>query len=162
MANIFDSYGMDYTASLNNALRDAKIVDNTEPIPDGKYQCRIVQVSIKPSKKYEDELQMDIALQIIEGIFENRFLHRYYAIIPEQMDRIKTDMHTLGIDLKDDIRNLGDEDLLNSLYGRIVDVQVKWKTSATNGKSYQNVYINRLVSMGSFEETDEDEPLPFD
>lgn len=162
MANIFDQYDMDYTSSLNNALRDASVIQ-TGKIEDGKYQAKVNDIKLMPSKKYQDELQLGINFQIIEGDYKGRFCSRYYAVIPEFMDRIKTDMHTLGLDLEDDIRKLGEEETLEMLIGRIVDITIKNKRSKTNGQEYMNVYINRLVSLGEFEEVeDDDDDNPFE
>lgn len=162
MANIFDNYGMDYTSACNNSLRDAEIgKPKYGDLPEGSYQCRTFGIYLKPSKKYEDELQFRIGLEVLEGPCKGVQASKFYAVIPEQMSMIKNDLATLGVDLGDDIRNLGDEAVLESLDGLIVDVVVRHKKTKPGSKidHFTNLYINRLVGKDSapFTETEDDE-----
>lgn len=165
MANIFDNYAMDYTSSCNNSLRDAEDTRNKE-LPEGQYQARTCGIWLKPSKKYEDELQLRIGFQVLEGEYKGNYCSRYYAIIPEQMPMLKNDLMTLGIDLQDDIRKLGDEETLKAMDGLIVDINVKHKKAQRSSKvdHFVNVYINRLVGKYEepMEEAEDDDDNPFE
>lgn len=160
--NPFSQLGRDYQASLNNAYRDAQnLSTGMRSLPEGKYQCIICAFSLRPSKQYPDELSLSLGFQVISGDQKNVIVYKYYAINPENLDRLKTDMETLKIDLHDDITNLGEADTAEAIIDQIVDITVKHKAK-TDGKGFfQNIYINRAYGKNSFTEI-EDDDNPFD
>lgn len=158
MGNIFDQYGMDYTASCNNALRAATIrPDRNVTLPEGKYQCRVFKPVLSPSKKYADELQMRLGFMVIDGGFKGVMANKYYAIIPDQMEILKNDLHVLGVDIGDEIRLLGEDSTLEKIDGLIVDITVKHRQRKESEGHFVNIYINRLITQDESEEAEEDD-----
>ena len=167
MANIFDNYGMDYTSACNNSLREAEVgASKYVDLPEGSYQCRTFGIYLKPSKKYQDELQFRIGFEVLEGPYKGSRTSKFYAVIPEQMGIIKYDLSTLGVELDDDIRNLGDEAILESLDGLIVDLTIRHKKAKPGSRidHFTNLFINRLVGKDTapFEEAEDDDENPFE
>lgn len=162
--NPFNNYGMDYISSLNNAYRDAQVRNSNFTLPDGKYQAALTYIALLPSKLYENELQLCLGFTVIDGEYKGHKLSKYQSIIPENMDRLKTDMTVLGLDLEGDITKLGEQDVLESLLDTIVDLTIKSKAKTKGNGFYTNVYLNRKAGMLSGEnmiEADEDDDNPF-
>lgn len=158
--NPFDAFDAAYKASLNNAYRDAKLIDQQGyMLPEGKYQCIISAFSLKPSTKFPDELNLSLGFEIIQGDQKGMTAYKYYQIVPENLDRLKTDMNTLGINLEDDITKLGELQTADKILDQIVDISIKHKRRDDGKGFYQNVYLNRSHGKAgdSFQETDDDE-----
>ena len=163
--NPFDAFDASYKASLNNAYRDAEVKSRRfTMLPEGKYQCIISSYEIKPSEMYADELTLKIGFEVISGDQKGIVAYKFYQIIPERMDTLKTDMTMLGIDLTGDISILGTAQTANKIVDLIVDITVRHKKK-TDGKGfYQNIFINRCLGKAEnneFTEVDDDE-LPFE
>lgn len=159
--NPFNNYGQDYIASLNNSYRDAKVTSRGgTTLPEGSYQAFIHYVSLSPSKLYADELQLAIGMEVIAGDQKGARCTKFYAIVPERIGILKSDLNTLNIDIGDDITLLGEQETIDQILDQIVDITVKHKIH--NGKNYQNIYINRSAGKAdNFVEADDDDN-PFD
>lgn len=162
--NPFNALDPAYLASLNNAYRAAEVKSKGITIlPEGKYQAMISAYLLKPSKIYQDEMNLQLGFDILSGEHKGKTVYKYYSIIPEGLDMLKTDMVMLGIDLQDDITKLGDELIGQSILQTVVDITIRHKKAKNSERIYQNVYINRVAGNASeaFMEVDDDES-PFD
>lgn len=161
--NPFDSYDEAYKASLNNAYRNAEVKRyNNYMIPEGKYQCVIISFALKPSKQFIDELNLNLGFEILEGPCKGANLYKFYPITPEQIERLKTDMKTLDIDLGDDVTKLGDYTIAQQILDKVVDVTVKHHKKTKGDGFYQNVYINRCVGKMDMTPVENDDDCPFE
>ena len=154
-----------YQASLNNAYKAAQSYNNNgiRMLPEGKYQCIIDAFSLKPSKLYSDELNLILGFSVITGEHKGETVFKYYAITPENLDRLKTDMITLNIDLSEDITILGEMKTAEAILDQIVDINIKHRRKKNGEGFYQNVYIVRSLGKAddTFMETEPGE-TPFD
>jgi len=158
--NPFDQFGPDYISSLNNSYRDAKIKTRSSGIvPEGKYQTIVTYIALKPSRVYQNELQLAMSFEILDGEYRGTSVMKYTPIIPENMERLKTDLYILGIDLEDDVTKLGDQSTIEMILDQIVDITVKHKAREKSDGVYQNIFINRSHGKpsGDFEETEDDD-----
>jgi hypothetical protein len=164
-ANPFSNFDSAYIASLNNSYRDAQVRTNSYSVlPDGKYQTIIDYVALKPSKYYEDELQFIMGFQVLTGDCKGARVSKYTSVVPERIENLKNDLSVLGIDLHDNIVNLGEPETINAILDQIVDITVKQKPK-DNGKGfYFNIYINRSHGKAgdNFETVEDDDDNPFD
>lgn len=161
--NPFDSFDATYIASLNNAYRDAKTRSNgTSMLPEGKFQCIIDYVALKPSRTYADEIQLILGLTVVSGDQKGVHINKYLSIIPERMGFLKQDMYTLGVDLGEDVSILGEQEVMTEILDQIVDITVKHK-ARDNGKGfYMNIFIDRSHGKNNTMQEIEDDDNPFD
>lgn len=167
--NPFNGLDAAYMASLNNAYRAADGSSGfSHTLPDGKYQCAICAFSLKPSKKFPDELNLSLGFEVLNGDQKGVTVYKYYSIVPERLDMLKRDMVTLGVDLEDDISKLGELPTADKILDQVVDITVK-QTPRRDGQKgwYQNIYLNRSLGklsavMGEVLETVDDDETPFD
>lgn len=159
--NPFSSYDMDYISSLNNAYRDASVRGGTNAVPEGKYQAALSYIALLPSKYFENELQLCLGFTILEGDQKGASLSKYISIIPESMERLKTDMTVLGLDLENNIVKLGEQDVLEGLLDTVVDLTVRHKQKKDGKGWYTNIYLNRASGKyeGDLEVQDDDNPF---
>lgn len=144
----FESYGEDYMASMNNAIGSATVLDGKyESLPDGKYQMGVYGVEVKPSNYVDGYPNFIMELRVVNGECAGRRAYKRYTLEPSKdaMDRLKTDLHLLGVELHS-ISDLENESIMSALLDQVVDVVVKNK-QAKNGKTYPNYYLNRVVGM---------------
>lgn len=165
--NPFNQFDNAYMASLNNAYREAQSLRRTGTmpmLPEGKYQCIVSAFSLKPSKNYPDELNLMLGFEVISGDQKGITAYKFYAINPESVERLKTDMQILNIDLEDDISVLGEFKTADAILDQIVDITVKHKRKE-NGTFFQNIYLNRSMgkaSVNGFQPVEDDDELPFE
>lgn len=161
--NPFDTYGLDYIASLNNSYRDAEIKSSgTTVLPEGKYQAMVNYYSLKESKTYADELVMSLGFIITTGPQKGKTVFKTYPIVPERIGTLKTDLSILNIDINDDIRSLGDPQTAGKILDLIVDLTIKHKH--VEERIYQNIYLNRCHGKAEenfVEAPDDDDELPW-
>ena len=162
--NPFSNFDATYIASLNNSYRDAQVRSSGRTqLPEGKYQCMIDYVALKPSQYYADEMQLILGFEVISGDQKGVRVNKYINIIPERMDQLKTDLSILGVDLGDDIVNLGEQETIEAILDQIVDITVKHK-ARENGKGFfMNIFLNRShgKAAATMQEV-EDDDNPFD
>lgn len=163
--NPFNQLDPAYQASLNNAYKAAQVLGGSgnASLPEGKYQCIIGSFSLKPNKNYPDELTLMLGFEVITGDQKGAVAYKFYAINPENLDRLKTDMNTLNVDLSDDITVLGEMKTADQILDQIVDITVKHKRKPDGRGFYQNVYLNRSHGKADqFQPVDNDDDNPFD
>lgn len=162
--NPFNQYGPDYISSLNNSYRDAELRKNKSVhlMPEGKYQALISQFALRSSKTYQDELYLSLGFEVIDGPEKGHTAYKNYPIVPEYIGKLKNDLAILGIDLRGDIRTLGEPDTANMIIDLIVDITIKHRQN--NDRTFQNVYLDRLVGKAEdqFVEVRDDEELPWE
>lgn len=162
--NPFDNFDAAYIAALNNSYRDAKIRPSGRAmLPEGKYQTIIDSVSLKPSQYYADELQFAIGFEVLTGDQRGVKVSKYISVVPERIETLKNDLIILGVDLADDITNLGKPEVVQSMLDQIVDITVKHRRKDNGQGFYMNIYLNRShgKSDNNFVESDDDDN-PFD
>lgn len=161
----FDSYGQDYVASMENAIDAAEVKGGGryEQLPDGKYQMYVKSLSIKESNQLGGYPNFIIQLTVVDGDYAGRSAFKRYSLEPDKnrMDILKSDLALLGVDFKS-LYDLEDEALMTKLLDQILDVQIKSKVSKTNGKSYPNYYLNRVVGNMATGSSDDDPFAPVD
>lgn len=158
--NPFDKCGLDYLASLNNAYK-ASDAQGKGPglLPEGKYQGYVSSLAFVPNKFYQDELQFNLKLTIIEGEKSGFSITKYYQLTPERIDMLKGDMLTFGVDLNKGVELLGSDEIVNHLLDQIVDFSIKHKAKSDGKGVYQNIYIDRCLGKqpDQFMPADEDD-----
>ena len=112
-----------------------------EPVPDGKYQVNVKRVELTRSKT-SDTPMLKWTLEVIGPSCQGRILFRNNLIgSQENINWLKTDLHTCGLDLK----KLSD---LQANLVKLLDVKLE-VTKRTRGE-YENVYFNRqIVTTGA-------------
>ncbi|MGN0184318.1 MAG: DUF669 domain-containing protein [Aristaeellaceae bacterium] len=121
----FESYGEDYMDSMNNAISSASVLDNRyEPLPDGKYQMGVYGVEVKASNYVDGYPNFIMELRVVNGECAGRRAYKRYTLEPskDSMDRLKTDLHLLGVELHS-IADLEDESVMTALLDQVVDVK---------------------------------------
>lgn len=158
----FASFGDDYVDAMNNAIDTAEVKENRgfSLLPEGKYQMQTTSVMVKEPNSPTGYPSFLIELTVLEGQHKNRKVYKWFPLEPtkERMDALKTDLALLGLDLTS-IRDLENQEKLESLLDYIVEVTVKNKTSNNNGKTYGNYYLNRVAGKvgEGYQEVDVDD-----
>lgn len=163
-SNPFDNYGQDYLASLNNAYKASDAGPRgSSLLPEGKYQGYVSSVAFVPNKFFNDELQFNLKLCVLDGDKKGFSVTKFYAITPEKIDILKADMLTMGVNLDNGVELLGEQDTLEGLLDLVVDFTIKHKQKTKGDGVYQNVYINRCAGKisESFMPVDDDDNDPF-
>lgn len=166
--NLFDSYGQDYLSELNKAYQEAEVNTRASLLPEGKYQAHISYVSLNHSKIYPDEIQLGMVFTVLNGDQKGLRASKYTPVTIENLGRLKSDLTVLGIDLGDDISQLGNMEILDAILDQIVDITVRHKKRNDGKGVYQNIYINRSMGkngenagINGFTEVADDDELPF-
>lgn len=149
----FESFGEDYMDSMNNAISSASVLVNKyEPLPDGKYQMGVYGVEVKASNYVDGYPNFIMELRVVNGEYAGKRAYKRFSLEPSKdaMDRLKTDLHLLGVELHS-IADLENESIMTALLDQVLDVTVK-NRKAKNGKMYPNYYLNRVVGMLGDEE----------
>lgn len=159
----FDSYGQEYVASMENAIDAAQVRSGYEQLPDGKYQMYVKSLAIKESRQLGGYPNFIMQLSVVNGEYAGRSAYKRYSLEPDKMrmDALKSDLALLGVDFKS-LYDLEDEALMTKLLDQIVDVQIRSKVSRTNGKSYPNYYLNRVVGSMATDGEDDNPFAPVD
>jgi len=141
---------------LNNAqkLWDSAPVPEKkdfDEIPDGKYRAELVEGSMESREvKTEQRLQISLQWKIVGPTHEGRRVFQNIGLDTEKGAEIaKGTFSVLGQTLPKKVSEIGA--MVEGMKGTVAEINLRHgKASKTNGKSYQNVYVNKLV-------TDEDE-----
>ena len=161
--NPFDSYGQDYLSSLNNAYKASDATPRGGLLPEGKYQGYVSSVAFVPNKFYNDELQFNLKLTVLDGPKAGFSITKFYTLTPERIDMLKGDMLTLGVNLDNGVEQLGEQEVLEGLLDTVVDFTIKHKKRTKGDGVYQNIYINRAAGKVSgfvpMPEDDDDDPF---
>lgn len=156
----FDKYGEGYKASMNNALNSAaqKAMKMEMPhLPDGKYQAYIDSVSVAEPRTETGYPVFYIKFVILEGEYSGYAVFKRRELSPDDdaMAYLIHDFRTLNVDFAG-LESLESEEFLTSMLDLVTEIQIKNKLSQ-NGKTYTNVYINRLNGK-----LDPQQPIPVD
>ena len=155
----FDSFGQDYVASMENAIDAAEVRTGGryEQLPDGKYQMFVKSLAIKESNQLGGYPNFLLQLTVLDGEYAGRSAYKRYTLEPEakSMGFLKSDMYLLGVEFKS-LYDLENEKLMIKLLDQIVEVTIKNKM-ASNGKSYPNYYLNRVI--GVMGQSNDDDPF---
>ena len=135
----------DYLAQYDEDYDAAEVKDsNYDTLPDGKYQARIDSVRIEESRK-DNTPYLAWDLIVMSGANAGRHIFRRNGFDPNQLDFLKKDLTTCGLNIR--LSQL--ESALPDLLDLIVDVQLKTGKPGPNGQVYQNCYINRVAHAPS-------------
>lgn len=160
----FDSFDQDYVASMENAIDAAEVRTGGryEQLPDGKYQMFVKSLAIKESNQLGGYPNFLLQLTVVNGEYAGRSAYKRYMLEPEKksMGFLKSDLYLLGVDLTS-LYDLENADLMSKLLDQIVEVTIKSKT-ASNGKSYSNYYLNRVVGNMATGNANDDPFAPVD
>jgi hypothetical protein len=134
----------EFLSQYDNEWQGAKVKENEfSPIPDGKYQVRVDVARIDENEQ-NGSIFLYWEMEVVNGQYEGRKVFKRNGLDnPEKFDWLKTDLHRAGIKLEyiSDI-----EDVLPDLLDRILEVNLKTGKPNSEGKTYQNCYINKLLN----------------
>lgn len=160
----FDNFGQDYISAMNNAISSTPVRGNRyADLPDGKYQMYVAGLEIRDSNYADGYPLFMLKMSVVDGNFRGSTVVKRYNLEPDErhIQILKTDLATLGFDLTE-IIDLTDQKKMESLLDVVVEVTVKSKLSKTNGKTYPNYYINKMVGhMGEQEREMDIEDTPW-
>lgn len=129
-----------YLSEFDEAYEQAEEVGFTE-LPDGKYQARIERAAIEPNKK-TGELMLVWELVIVTGDYEGKTVRKLNTIRNETLSFIKTDFSRLNVQIEKFSKL---ESYLPEVLDLIVNIELKHGKANAEGKSYQNIYLNKVV-----------------
>jgi len=113
------------------------------PLPDGQF---VVTVDTARVEETDDgKLSLHWGLKVIEGNYINRLIFKRNNLDdPSRFGYLKADFEKIGIGLQ----NISDlEEFLPNLLDRVIEVRLKTTKPNDQGKTYQNCYIQKFVSM---------------
>jgi hypothetical protein len=152
----FDSFGRDYVASMENAISAAEVRTGSkyEQLPDGKYQMFVKSIAVKESNQLGGYPNFLLQLTVLDGEYAGRSAYKRYTLEPEakSMGFLKSDLYLLGVNLTS-LYDLENAELMTKVLDKIVEVTIKNKP-ASNGRSYANYYLNRVVGAVSANDSD--------
>lgn len=121
------------------------------PLPDGKYQVTVESARIEENEEY-GSLWLAWELSVVEGQYKSRKIFKRARLDdPDRLGWVKTDFHRMGIIL-DSLSEI--EDVLPNVLDVILEVQLKTTKPNTEGKTYQNCYINGRLDSQQVDEED--------
>jgi hypothetical protein len=121
---------------LQNTWEKSKSRTILEPIPDGKYQAKIVDNRLERSKS-SNRLQVVTVLQITKGEKEGRMVYKYSGLETENnISFLKTDLKAIGLGIPKNIVNISKT--LEESIDKVINLEVK-----TNGE-FTNIYFRKL------------------
>lgn len=110
-----------------------------EEVPDGSYSCVVERAEWRKSKAGKEYLSM--ALVVDSGPHEGRWIWRRNMLgSQENMTFLKKDLSTCGVAMPERLRDLKLESLLDLM------VRATKKTTLKDGREYDNIYLDRLIS----------------
>lgn len=133
-----------YLREFDQGYDVAEEVGFTE-LPDGKYQARIERAAIEPNKN-TSELMLIWEFEVATGEYQGKMVRKRNMIKDETLSFIKTDFSRLNIQLE---RFSMLEGYLPEALDLIVDIELKHGRPNDEGKSYQNIYINKVVGKAN-------------
>lgn len=149
----FDSFDQAELDAMNQVYQEAEVIESGYVIlPEGNYQAYIDRFFLQESKHTAGEVVLIIALKVVGGRYEGATISKYHSIRLDRMDRIKTDLITIGFPF-DGIESLEDPERARQVLDVLLDITVKRKAKKTGEGNYTNVYINR--NLGVYEHQDE-------
>lgn len=138
--------------ALQSKWKKSKARSVQEPLPDGKYDVKIIDARLERSKN-TDRLQVVHVLQVINGAkkkHKDRIINRYAGIDTESnLGYLKADFKKLEVRVPKNILKL--TAVLEETIGLECEITIK-----TKGE-WQNIYFNNLL-----EEVDEEEDIEDD
>jgi hypothetical protein len=134
-----------YNENLNEEYKDAPVSTGWS-VPDGTYQGRITE-AYGEFNEYKDCNRVVVCITVGAGEHAGRVVKKRTDVLPETLGWIKSDLARAGIEIPEDIDHL--EQAVESMVDAPVEFAVVSK-EAKNGKTYQNVYINRAIDSVEF------------
>lgn len=129
-----------YLSQFDDAYEQAEEVGFTE-LPDGKYQARIERAAIEPNKT-TGELMLVWEFEIATGEYQGKMVRKLSTIRDETLPFIKTDFSRLGKQFE---KFSMLETYLPEVLDLVVNIELKHGKPNSEGRSYQNIYINKVV-----------------
>ena len=146
-------------AEFDEAWKNADIESKEfETLPDGKYQAIIDECRFEQSKG-SGRWQLAWVLKVVApGQHKNRKIFAYHGLNNDVGIAImKRSVYACGVTVES-LRDLPGQ--IPYLIDRVVEVTLK--SNKKEGKDYQNMYINKLLSMGEAgSNVAADEDIPF-
>jgi hypothetical protein len=127
---------LDLTA-YDDEFASAEAQDSDE-VPDGKYQVRIDKVKLDRTQKGSPMIKWDLI--VIAGSQANRHIFKNSVITPAALPFVKGDLKTLGL-------NLAKFSELQQRLEELLDVTLE-VTKRTRGE-YTNVYFNKRIQLAA-------------
>jgi len=113
------------------------------PLPDGQYVVVVDEARIDESD--DGRLFLKLGLKVVEGNYINHLISKRNSLDDSsRFGYLKADFGKIGLELT----NISDlEDFLPNLLDRVIEVRLKTTKPNDQGKTYQNCYIQKFVSM---------------
>lgn len=111
------------------------------PVPDGRYQGYVDRACVEVLER-TGVPYFRLEFVLVSGEFEGRRVFYGKAINEAGLPYLKKDLVTLGLG---DVRLSELEGRLGELLDVVCDVQLRTGKPNSEGKQYQNVYVNRVV-----------------
>lgn len=129
-----------FLANFDDAFKKTEAA-GFDTLPDGKYQGRVASIHIEPNKK-TGELALRMEFEVAVGEYTGRRLFYYKSINSNQLPYLKSDLMRLHIEPEPFSKI---ESYFPVVLDKIVDLQLKTGKPDKEGKTYQNLYINKVV-----------------
>lgn len=137
---------MSYEKDLEQYDEEWPDLTITEPrsfddVPPGRYQVEVEGARVETSES-SGRLQFTMFFRVISGGLEDASIPKYTGLDTEQgREIVKNDLHRMGMEL-DRLSEL--PPMTPMLIGLKLEVTVKLKEK--DGKTYRNIFINKLIS----------------
>lgn len=145
-------------ADQEKKWEQAEAADRSGSIPDGEYQATVARFDFHESKK-DGTLRLQTEFEILSPAeFEGRKISTFHALEGEirQLGWTKSHLEMLGVENINPLADL--EDRLPEALDKVCDIAVRTRT--VGGKSYTNVYLNRVLD--GVKASPKDEPAELD
>lgn len=129
-----------YLKQFDEEYAAAEVVDYAE-LPDGKYQARIERAAMEPFGQNGD-VMLVWEFEIVTGEQMGKTVRKLSTVKPGYLQYIKRDFLRLNIQLEPFSKL---EECLPDVLDLVVNIELKHGKPNSEGKSYQNIYINKVV-----------------
>lgn len=141
-------FALDLTR-FDEPFRQARIAEETAPVPDGAYEVAIESVDIGQSQA--GNVKITWVLRILGPAAVDRVLFKSSGVTENNLHIIKQELHTCGLDLE----RFSD---LPKMKDRMLDVELQVTKRTRNGAA--SIYFDKRLSTAPRPAGDDDD-LPF-
>lgn len=142
-------------SGLNTAYQEASVSDYASYLPDGQYQAEIRSAAFKNSKD-GNSIFYEWVFTVISGDYQDSRIRKSITLKSNTMWMLKADVHALGF------KDLKDADEIQANQHRFVglEVELRLETKERDGKTRQNIYIQRLLNVTAEQNRNGNDPPP--
>lgn len=132
-------------AGLESQWKDAEAPKGEyKNLPDAKYLVNIESQSIEMNNR--DKWELKLTFKVVSEPHTGRLIWKRYDLEnPERFGFLKQDLEKITGMKLEVLSQL--EDFAPTLVNRVIEVTLKTSTPNDDGKTYQNCYVGKFVSM---------------